>query len=225
MERVKSILIGMLAVVCVGMVVSSYGQAQAASSDWEQTEHNWNVQWGDLGLNIRNQFESDYDHVELSYSRDNAITPLTFAFRIAEEDGAREYRPIITQGFIDREILAGRIGLSLGHRIEFRHNVTDGVDSNWRYRTISKISLKLLEDEEGTARASLWAKVQPRWEFGEGKPDDFWEIADVKNQVGLNLKIGDGVNFSPYVEYLMDGINKDFERKEVLVGTALTFKY
>ena len=57
MERVKSILIGMLAVVCVGMVVSSYGQAQAASSDWEQTEHNWNVQWGDLGLNIRNQFE------------------------------------------------------------------------------------------------------------------------------------------------------------------------
>ena len=70
---------------------------------------------------------------------------------------------------------------------------------------------------------SIWGKVQPRFEFGEGKEDDF-KIDDIKNQVGLNIKLGDNATFSPYVEYLMDSQDNDFERKEVMVGTALTIK-
>ena len=226
MKIFKNILVGMIAVAFIGTAISYADEAIAASSDWKKSEHNWNVEWNqsgyDVGVNIRNQYRSDYDHVELSVTR-NIFTPLTIAVRATEEDGAREYRPTLTQSVINWNVLKdeegnnGRINLSLGHRIEYRYYETDGVDANWRYRGIAKLGLNVLDD------VNIWAKVQPRFEFGEGKEDDF-KIDDIKNQVGLNIKLGDNATFSPYVEYLMDGQNNDFERKEVMVGTALTIK-
>ena len=139
-----------------------------------------------LDSDIGNQYRSDYDHVELSVTRD-IFTPLTIAVRATEEDGAREYRPTLTQSVINWNVLKdeegnnGRINLSLGHRIEYRYYETDGVDANWRYRGIAKLGLNVLDD------VNIWAKVQPRFEFGEGKEDDF-KIDDIKNQVGLQAR-------------------------------------
>ena len=79
------------------------------------------------------------------------------------------------------------------------------------------MGLNVLDD------VNIWAKVQPRFEFGEGKEDDF-KVDDIKNQVGLSIKLGDNATLSPYVEYLMDSQDNDFERKELMVGTALTIK-
>ena len=223
MQRFKSILIGMLAVAFVGTVFGCKEEAVAASTDWKQSEHNWNVNWDqfgyDVGLNVRNQYRSDYDHVELSVN----IQSLTMAVRAAEEDGDREYRPKLTHSLINWNLLKdeegddGRINLSLGHTIEYRYYETDGKDANWRYRGIAKVGLNVLDN------VNIWAKAQPRFEFGEGKEDDF-KIDDIKNQVGLSLKLSDNATFSPYVEYLMDSQDNDFERKEVMVGTALTIK-
>jgi len=42
--------------------------------------------------------------------------------------------------------------------------------------------------------------------------------------IGLNINLGDKATFSPYVEYLMDGQDNSFERKEIMVGTRLAFK-
>ena len=228
MQRFKSILIGMLAVALIGTVVSYKEEAIAASTDWEISDHNWDVNWEqsgyDVGVNVRNQYRSDYDHVELSITlRPMFFTPFTVAMRVAEEDDAREYRPTLTQSVINWNVLKdeegnnGRINLSLGHRIEYRYYETDGVDANWRYRGIAKLGLNVLDD------VNIWAKVQPRFEFGEGKEDDF-KVDDIKNQVGLSIKLGDNATLSPYVEYLMDSQDNDFERKEVMVATALTFK-
>ena len=226
MKIFKKILTGMIAVAFIGTAISYTDEAIAASSDWKKSEHNWNVEWNqsgyDVGVNIRNQYRSDYDHVELSVTR-NIFTPLTVAVRATEEDGAREYRPTLTQSVINWNVLKdeegnnGRINLSLGHRIEYRYYETDGVDANWRYRGIVKLGLNVLDD------VNIWAKVQPRFEFGEGKEDDF-KVDDIKNQVGLSIKLGDNATLSPYVEYLMDSQDNDFERKEVMVGTALTIK-
>ena len=213
----------MLAVAFVGTVFGCKEEAVAASTDWKQSEHNWNVNWDqfgyDVGLNVRNQYRSDYDHVELSVN----IQSLTMAVRAAEEDGDREYRPKLTHSLINWNLLKdeegddGRINLSLGHTIEYRYYETDGKDANWRYRGIAKVGLNVLDN------VNIWAKAQPRFEFGEGKEDDF-KIDDIKNQVGLSIKLGDNATFSPYVEYLMDSQDNDFERKEVMVGTALTIK-
>ena len=223
MQRFKSILIGMLAVAFIGTVFGCKEEAAAASTDWKKSEHNWNVNWDqfgyDVGLNVRNQYRSDYDHVELSVN----IQSLTMAVRAAEEDGDREYRPKLTHSLINWNLLKdeegddGRINLSLGHTIEYRYYETDGKDANWRYRGIAKVGLNVLDN------VNIWAKAQPRFEFGEGKEDDF-KIDDIKNQVGLSLKLSDNATFSPYVEYLMDSQDNDFERKEVMVGTALTIK-
>ena len=226
MKIFKNILVGMIAVAFIGTAISYTDEAIAASSDWKKSEHNWNVEWNqsgyDVGVNIRNQYRSDYDHVELSVTRD-IFTPLTIAVRATEEDGAREYRPTLTHSVINWNVLKdeegnnGLINLSLGHRIEYRYYETDGVDANWRYRGIVKLGLNVLDD------VNIWAKVQPRFEFGEGKEDDF-KVDDIKNQVGLSIKLGDNATLSPYVEYLMDSQDNDFERKEVMVATALTFK-
>ena len=226
MKIFKNILVGMIAVAFIGTAISYTDEAIAASTDWKKSEHNWNVEWNqsgyDVGVNIRNQYRSDYDHVELSVTR-NIFTPLTIAVRATEEDGDREYRPTLTQSVINWNVLKdeegnnGRINLSLGHRIEYRYYETDGVDANWRYRGIAKLGLNILDD------VNIWAKVQPRFEFGEGKEDDF-KIDDIKNQVGLSIKLGDNATLSPYIEYLMDSQDNDFERKEVMVGTALTIK-
>lgn len=223
MQRFKSILIGMLAVAFIGATVGCKEEAVAASTDWKQSEHNWNVKWNqsgyDVGLNVRNQYRSDYDHVELSVN----FQSLTLAVRAAEEDGDREYRPKLTHSLINWNLLEdaegndGPINLSLGHRIEYRYYETDGKDANWRYRGIAKVGLNVLDN------VNIWAKAQPRFEFGEGKEDDF-KIDDIKNQVGLSIKLGDNATFSPYVEYLMDSQDNDFERKELMVGTALTIK-
>ena len=223
MQRFKSILIGMLAVAFIGTVFGCKEEAAAASTDWKKSEHNWNVEWNqsgyDVGLNVRNQYRSDYDHVELSVN----FQSLTMAVRAAEEDGDREYRPKLTHSLINWNLLKdeegddGRINLSLGHTIEYRYYETDGKDANWRYRGIAKVGLNVLDN------VNIWAKAQPRFEFGEGKEDDF-KIDDIKNQVGLSIKLGDNATFSPYVEYLMDSQDNDFERKEVMVGTALTIK-
>ncbi len=140
MQRFKSILIGMLAVAFVGTVVGCKEEAVAASTDWKKSEHNWNVEWNqsgyDVGLNVRNQYRSDYDHVELSVN----FQSLTMAVRAAEEDGDREYRPKLTHSLINWNLLEdaegndGPINLSLGHRIEYRYYETDGKDANWRYK-------------------------------------------------------------------------------------------
>ena len=213
----------MLAVAFVGTVFGCKEEAAAASTDWKKSEHNWNVEWNqsgyDVGLNVRNQYRSDYDHVELSVN----FQSLTMAVRAAEEDGDREYRPKLTHSLINWNLLDdaegndGPINLSLGHTIEYRYYETDGKDANWRYRGIAKVGLNVLDN------VNIWAKAQPRFEFGEGKEDDF-KIDDIKNQVGLSIKLGDNATFSPYVEYLMDSQDNDFERKEVMVGTALTIK-
>jgi len=236
MKIFKNILVGMIAVAFIGTAISCKDEAAAASTDWEISEHNWDVNWEqsgyDVGVNVRNQYRSDYDHVELSVTRD-IFTPLTIAVRIAEEDGAREYRPTLTQSVINWNVLKdaegneGPISLSLGHRIEYRHYegsnappsnwYSDGVDANWRYGGIISVGLNVTDD------INIWTRIQPRFEFGEGKENDF-EVDDVKNQVGLNIKLGDNTTFSPYVEYLMDGQDNDFERKEVMVGTRLAFK-
>ena len=221
MKRFKSILIGMLAMTFVGtFMIGCSEEAEAASQDWKKSEHNWNVQWENFGLQVRNQYRSDYDHVELSVKLGE---PFKLAVRASEEDGAREYRPklkhvVFSWDGADEEGNKGPISLSLGHQIEYRYYETDGSDRNWRYRAIVGGAVNIGE------KASAWLKVQPRWEFGQGKEDDT-KIDDVKNQVGIQINLDDNVSFSPYVEYIMDSQDKDFERKEMFVGTALTFKY
>ena len=45
MKIFKNILVGMFAVAFIGTVVSCKEEAVAASTDWEISDHNWDVKW------------------------------------------------------------------------------------------------------------------------------------------------------------------------------------
>ena len=69
-------------------------EAEAADAkDWKKSEHNWNIKWKEFNLNVRNQYRSDYDHVEIGVKLGE---PFTLAVRASEKDGVREYRPKLT---------------------------------------------------------------------------------------------------------------------------------
>ena len=130
MKIFKNILVGMLAVAFIGTAISYKNEVVAASTDWEISDHNWDVNWEqsgyDVGVNVRNQYRSDYDHVELSVTR-HIFTPLTIAVRIAEEDGAREYRPTLTQSVINWNVLKDAEGMK--DRLVYHLDIESNTDT------------------------------------------------------------------------------------------------
>jgi len=215
---VKSILGICSAALFIIICFSSLATRVVAGDDWKKSEHNWNIQYKDFGLELRNQYRSDYDHAEVSYKIAKSITA---AFRASEEDGEREYRPKVTHEVFswsqnrDENGDGGIFGLKLGHRVEYRHWESEAIDDNWRYRIIAKASANLGD------KLQAWVAVIPRWEFGTGKEDDF-KIDDIRNQAGFNFKFNENLNFSPYVEYDTD---KDFKNGTAIVGTQLSYNF
>lgn len=217
-NMVKSIMGICSAALFMIVIFSSLVHKAQAGDDWKKSEHNWNMNYKDFGLSLRNFYRSDYDHAEVSYKIDESIQ---IAFRAAEEDGEREYRPKLTHEvwswFQNRDENGdgGILKMELAHRVEYRHHESETIDDNWRYRLIAKMSANLGDN------LSLWGKVQPRWEFGTGKEDDI-KIDDIRNQVGLKFKFSEQASFSPYVDYVTD---KDFKNGTAIVGTAFTFNF
>jgi|TARA_B100001094_G_scaffold55779_1_gene51269 hypothetical protein len=199
--------------------------AEAADSNWTKSEHNYNVQNGDYGLNIRTYYRSDYMHVEPSYTLGKKWYGMTAAVRIAEEDGAREYRPKLTHQIInwspgdttneDGTISKSNTEFWVGHRVEFRNYENESTDDYWRYRIIGKVAIGLGD------KLSVWGQVQPRWTFGQGQEEDT-KIEDIRNQVGIKINLDNNMTFSPYVEIIAD---KDMKQQSAMVGTALSFKF
>ena len=196
-----------------------------AAENWKKSEHNYSIQNGNWGLKIRQQYRSDYDHIEPSYKLDKKWYDITAAFRVAEEDGAREYNPKLTHTLIkwspedttneDGTLSKSNTQFSLGHRIEFRNYENESTDDYWRYRLIGKVAIGLGD------KLSAWGLVQPRWNFGNGQEDDT-TIDDVKNQVGIKINLNDNVSFSPYIEIMTD---KEFKQDSTMIGTSLSFKF
>ena len=104
--------------------------------------------------------------------------------------------------------------VSLSHRLEYRTYESDLKSDYMRYRLIF-----------GTKYKMFWAKVQPRWKVsGEGVDTDV-KIDDIKTSVGLKLNLNKHTTFKPYIEYLADGENNDYQNKSVMLGTSLGFKF
>jgi hypothetical protein len=199
--------------------------AEAASTNWKKSEHNYNIQHGNFGLELRNQMRSDYQHIEPSYNLGKKWYGITAAFRIAEEDGAREYRPKLDHQIInwspedvtneDGTISKSNTQIWVGHRIEFRNYENESTNDYWRYRAMAQVDVGLTE------RFSVWGRIEPRWTFGQGQEDDT-KIDDIRNQIGIKINLDDNISFSPYVEVIAD---KDMKRESTYLATALSIKF
>ena len=177
----------------------------ASDRNWQKSEHNVNIKHNKFGLNIRQYAQDDYDHIEFKYK---LIKDVEIALRLAEEGDVKEKRPKLTHKI-------GKFGpLSLSHRLEYRTYESDLKSDYMRYRLIF-----------GTKYKMFWAKVQPRWKVGgEGVHVDS-KIDDIKTSIGLKLNLNEHTTFKPYIEYLADGEKNDYQKKSVMLGTSLGFKF
>ena len=177
----------------------------ASDRNWQKSEHNVNIKHNKFGLNIRQYAQDDYDHIEFKYK---LIKDVEIALRLAEEGDVKEKRPKLTHKI-------GKFGpISLSHRLENRTYESDLKSDYMRYRLIF-----------GTKYKMFWAKVQPRWKVsGEGVDTDV-KIDDIKTSVGLKLNLNKHTTFKPYIEYLVDGEKNDYQKKSVMLGTSLGFKF
>ena len=180
-------------------------QLFASDRNWQKSEHNVNIKHNKFGLNIRQYAQDDYDHIEFKYK---LIKDVEIALRLAEEGDVKEKRPKLTHKI-------GKFGpVSLSHRLEYRTYESDLKSDYMRYRLIF-----------GTKYKMFWAKVQPRWKVsGEGVDTDV-KIDDIKTSVGLKLNLNKHTTFKPYIEYLADGEKNDYQKKSVMLGTSLGFKF
>ena len=177
----------------------------ASDRNWQKSEHNIDIKHNNFGLNIRQYTQDDYDHIEFKYK---LIKDVEVVLRFAEEGDVKEKRPKLTHEM-------GKFGpVSLSHRLEYRTYESDLKSDYMRYRLIF-----------GTKYKMFWAKVQPRWKVsGEGVDTDV-KIDDIKTSVGLKLNLNKHTTFKPYIEYLADGEKNDYQKKSVMLGTSLGFKF
>ena len=200
-------------------------EAEATDSNWTKSEHNYKIQNGNKGLDIRTYYRSDYMHIQPSYKLDKKWYDITVAFRVAEDDGAREYRPNLTHTLIkwspedttneDGIVSKSNTQFSLGHRIAFKNYENESTDDYWRYRLIGKVAIGLGD------RLSVRGQVEPRWTFGQGQENDT-TIDDIKNQAGIKINLDDNVEFTPYVEIIT---SRDFKQQSAMIGTLLSLSF
>ena len=177
----------------------------ASDRNWQKSEHNVNIKHNKFGLNIRQYAQDDYDHIEFKYK---LIKDVEIALRLAEEGDVKEKRPKLTHKI-------GKFGpVSLSHRLEYRTYESDLKSDYMRYRLIF-----------GTKYKMFWAKVQPRWKVGGEGIDVDSKIDDIKTSIGLKLNLNEHTTFKPYIEYLTDGEKNDYQKKSVMLGTSLGFKF
>jgi hypothetical protein len=177
----------------------------ASDRNWQKSEHNIDIKHNNFGLNVRQYAQDDYDHIEFKYK---LIKNVEIALRLAEEGDVKEKRPKLTHKI-------GKFGpISLSHRLEYRTYESDLKSDYMRYRLIF-----------GTKYKMFWAKVQPRWKVGGEGIDVDSKIDDIKTSVGLKLNLNEHTTFKPYIEYLADGEKNDYQKKYIMIGTSLGFKF
>ena len=177
----------------------------ASDRNWQKSEHNIDIKHNNFGLNVRQYAQDDYDHIEFKYK---LIKNVEIALRLAEEGDVKEKRPKLTHKI-------GKFGpISLSHRLEYRTYESDLKSDYMRYRLIF-----------GTKYKMFWAKVQPRWKVGGEGIDVDSKIDDIKTSVGLKLNLNKHTTFKPYIEYLADGEKNDYQKKHIMIGTSLGFKF
>ncbi len=198
----------------------------AGQNDWTKTEHNYNFEYKDFGIEIRQYYRDDYSHAEFKYK----VKPIhnqkiEIALRIAEDSvSSREHRPKLTHKLfkwnqLETEDSKGALSISLAHRIEYRSYELTSKDDYWRYRSIGKVKYRL------DKKHALLVKIQPRWIFQKDGESNNLKIDDIKTNLGLDIKLDSTVAFSPYVELLLNGADENYAKKSLMVGTALSFKF
>jgi len=198
----------LLTLVASMFLVACGSQDAEADDNWNTSEHNYNIDSGKWGVEVRTINNDDYDHVEGSLKLSDSLTA---AVRYAEDGVTTEIRPKLTHSLMS----IGPVGLK--HRIEYRYFEGNTTDDFWRYRIIAKMDV-----------GPIWLKAEPRWTLGGDQTTDA-KIDDVKWQAGYDWTLSSDENSSavltPYVQYVTAGDEGDWAKTEMILGTRLGIKF
>ena len=198
----------LLTLVASMFLVACGSQDAEADDNWNTSEHNYNIDSGKWGVEVRTINNDDYDHVEGSLKLSDSLTA---AVRYAEDGVTTEIRTKLTHSLMS----IGPVGLK--HRIEYRYFEGNTTDDFWRYRIIAKMDV-----------GPIWLKAEPRWTLGGDQTTDA-KIDDVKWQAGYDWTLSSDENSSavltPYVQYVTAGDEGDWAKTEMILGTRLGIKF
>lgn len=176
---------------------------QASAADFETSQHNFQIESGDYSLEVREEINSQKDHIQVGYT---GINKLKLEARYVDKANDAEYRVRGTYNLISTN------NFYFKPRIEYRHFETS--TDYWRVRT--KFGAKF-----NYANMKFYGEFQPAWNFGGDKTNDA-KMDSSEFSIGIDTKVNDKITFGPFLLYETD---KNFNKTNVFLGTNLKVKF
>ena len=174
------------------------------ADDFEKSQHNFRVRSGNHGLELREEINSDKDHIQYSYF---GVKNTEMRMRYVDNLESKEYRPQVSYMMYRGQ------HLFLKPRLDYRYFIGEKPDY-FSFRTSFGWDYFL------SPKHRLWSEINPIWEFGQGRENDF-NLDKAQFRLGVDYVMSD-IIVGPFIQY---ETNNHFERTDTFLGTNVTLKF
>lgn len=171
----------------------------AYADDWERSQHNFTADGEHFGVQIRQEFNSTKDHIQLTIK---PAKNLSVDFRYVE-DIEKRYR--LSYNFKDDS------GVYFKPRLEYRDLDAGGNYS--RFRPIVGFNTK--------GDTSLYGYFFPTYNLDKDGQSAF-HFDSTQFEIGINQRVADHVTIGPFIQYSTDN---NWNKTDLFFGTNLIVKF
>lgn len=176
----------------------------AVADDFEKTQYNFKVRSNDYGLELREEINSNKDHVQISYFGFNNTE---IRLRYVDNIGLKEYRPQISYVVFRNENFFFR------PRLDYRYFLGDS-PNYYSFRTTVGARYRLNQNYH------VWSEVNPIWDLGSGKSNDA-VLDKAQFRLGFDYAYKD-IQVAPFLQYETTG---DLHHTDTFLGTTVTLTH
>lgn len=178
--------------------------SQASADDFEKSQLNFRVRSGDYGLELREEINSNKDHVQISYF---GVKNVEMRFRYVDNINSKEYRPQISY------MLYQGNNFFLKPRLDYRYFLGNNPDY-FSFRSTFGGGYTI------SPKYRLWSEVNPIWDFGQDKKNDF-SLDKAQFRFGMTYTNSD-IKIEPFIQYETTG---HFKHTDTFLGTNFTLTF
>jgi hypothetical protein len=188
----------MFLALAIGINTASFAE------NFEKSQHNFRVRSGDYGLELREEINSNKDHIQFSYF---GIKQTEMRLRYVDNIGSKEIRPMISYMVYQNKNFFFR------PRLDYRYFLGEKPDY-FSFRTSFGTRFDI------NNQYNFWTVVNPIWDFGQGKTNDT-NLDKIQFRLGVERQFGK-LRFSPFIQHETDG---HFIHTDTFLGTTATLDY
>jgi hypothetical protein len=175
------------------------------ADDFEKFQNNIRFRTGDYGLEMREEINSNKDHLQMSYF---GIKDTEIRLRYVDNIGSKEWRPQVSY-FVYRGD-----NFFFRPRLDYRHFLGD--NSNYfSFRTSFGGRYKIDQHYD------VWAEVNPIWDFGIDKTSDA-QLDKAQFRFGMGYTTVRKLKIEPFIQYETNG---HFNHTETFLGTTTSINF